>query len=387
MSASDLSSCRVLIVDDHEANRNLLAALVNMLGVTRIDFAADGVEGLRQLEQNPPDLVLLDIMMPNMDGFEMCRRLRADPRWRDLPVLVNTAMNEPKERVECFQAGATDMVSKPINGPEILARVRIHLENRLYLAALKSYQDRVAAELSLAKDMQMAIQPGKERLSQLGDALGLTISDYFEPSSELGGDFYNVMDLGQGRAGIFMADFSGHGVTAAINAFRLHTLVGTNPPDPLDPASWLKSLNRILKPLLPMGQYATALFAVLDCQAGTLRYAASGAPSPVFITHDGQASLLDGSGFFLGILADAEYENREMPFPPGSQLFLYSDALSESRGASNEMWDEAGVQREALACLGQPEPLNALLEKFSAFTPRPFPDDLSLLWIKRRIGP
>jgi sigma-B regulation protein RsbU (phosphoserine phosphatase) len=381
MSRPSLEGCRVLIIDDHEPNRLLLAALINTLGIVNIAFAADGVEGLEQVEKTSPDLVLLDIMMPNMDGFEMCRRLRADDRWKNLPVLVNTAMNEPKERVECFKAGATDMVAKPINGPEVLARVRIHLENRLLLDQLQAYRERVAFELSVAADMQRAIQPSKESLAQLGGAFGLSIWDYFEPSSELGGDLYEMMDLGGGRAGILMADFSGHGVTAAINAFRLHTLLSGQSIAAADPAAWMKGLNRTLQPLLPMGQFATALFAIIDTEAGTLRYAASGAPSPILITPGKEASLLDGSGYFLGALAEAEFENREAPFPKGSHLLLYSDALSESQDAESCAWDEAGVLQEALACLDQPRPLEALVAKFEARVPRPFPDDLSLLWI------
>ncbi len=382
----DLMNSRVLIVDDQEPNRKLLAALVQSMGVGHIEHARDGVEGLSKMESFQPDLVLLDIMMPNMDGFEMCRRLRQNPAWKDLPVLVNTALSEPRERVECFDAGATDMVVKPLNAPEVIARVRIHLENRLLLGALRQFHERVAQELSMASAMQHSLLPDQARLKALSEQFGLVISSRFETSSELGGDFWQVRDLQDGRLGIILVDFSGHGVAASLNAFRLHTLLDQLPPGN-DPSLWLSQLNSLLKPLLPVGQFATVLYAIVDAKQERIDYAAGGAPSPILMPPNGQAQLLDASGLFLGATAKADYDNLSAPFPAGAQLLLYSDALTETQGRDGQMLGDEGLLELAQSSAQEPAPLNSLMSRFEARFPPPWEDDLTAVWIGNQAHP
>jgi sigma-B regulation protein RsbU (phosphoserine phosphatase) len=379
---TDLKNTRVLIVDDQEPNRKLLAALVSSMGVGNIEHARDGVEGLAKVESFKPDLVLLDIMMPNMDGFEMCRLLRKKPEWRDLPVLVNTALSEPRERVECFEAGATDMVVKPINAPEVLARVRIHLENRLMLGALRQYHERVAQELEMASQMQRLLLPDETRLAELSLSLGIDIRSRFETSSELGGDIWHLKEMDGGRLGLILADFSGHGVSAALNAFRLHTLFDQHPPGD-DPAQWLGDLNKALKPLLPIGQFATVLYGILDPAAGLFTYAAGGSPSPILIAAGTAPQLLDASGLFLGATLHADYENVSVPFGAGSQLLLYSDALTEELDQKGEMLGEEGLLELAGQNAQAAAPLDTLMTAFEARFPPPWNDDLTAIWIRR----
>lgn len=380
LGQANLKDTRVLIVDDQEPNRKLLAALVSSMGVGAIEHARDGVEGLEKLAAFKPDLVLLDIMMPNMDGFEMCRRLRQNPEWRDLPVLVNTALSEPRERVECFDAGATDMVVKPINAPEVLARVRIHLENRMLLNTLRQFHERVAQELSMASQMQGSLLPDRDRLDRIQDRFGLSVASRFETSSELGGDFWQVRELDDGRLGFVLADFSGHGVSAALNAFRLHTLLDQHPPGP-DPAVWMAELNRALKPLLPIGQFATVLYAILDTAEGRFDYAAGGAPSPILMLPGRAPQLLDASGLFLGATRDAEYETVSVPFPKGAQILFYSDALTEALDGNQEMLGEEGLVAMAVEASNEASPLDRLMKEFERRFPPPWDDDLTAVWV------
>lgn len=381
----DLKSSRILIVDDQEPNRRLLAALVTSMGVGHIEHAKDGIEGLERLESFQPDLVLLDIMMPNMDGFEMCRRLRMNPAWRDLPVLVNTALSEPRERVECFEAGATDMVVKPINAPEVLARVRIHLENRMLLKSLRHYHERIAQELSLASQMQRSLLPSEEKLSEMADRLGMEISHRFETSSELGGDFWHIQELDGGRMGLVLVDFSGHGVSAALNTFRLHTLLDQLPLAD-DPGGWMASLNHALKPLLPVGQFATVLYGIFDPKAQTFSYAAGGAPAPILLRPGQQPELLDASGLFLGAILDAEYETVTIPFADGAEILFYSDALTEALDDQGRMLGENGLMEMAHRFAGGNGALSDLMAVFEARFPAPWSDDLTAIWIKRKGG-
>ena len=127
-----LAGTRVLIVDDNQGSCRFLGALVEQAGVGHIAHAVDGLDGLAQVEAFHLDLVILDVRMPKMDGFEMCRRLRRDHAQNDLPILIQTAFDTETSRSDAFLAGATDMVSKPVVPVELMARVRIHLEKRLF---------------------------------------------------------------------------------------------------------------------------------------------------------------------------------------------------------------------------------------------------------------
>src|SRR5690242_9242832 len=155
----DLRDTRILVVDDNRINRQLLAAVLQRAGIGEVVHAGDGFEALDRLAVERFDLVLLDLMMPRLDGYEVCRQIRADPRHSDLPVLVQSSLSSSEDRARAFTVGATDYVTKPINATELLSRVRIRLENRRLLADLQHYRQRREAQLELARSMQERLLP------------------------------------------------------------------------------------------------------------------------------------------------------------------------------------------------------------------------------------
>ena len=132
----NIRNSRILVVDDNRVNRHLLVAVLQRGGFPNVGTAEDGIDALAKIEEGAPDLILLDLMMPRMDGFEVCRQVRANPAWRDLPILVQSSLSGSEDRKHAFSAGATDFVTKPINATELLSRVRIHLENQALLRDL-----------------------------------------------------------------------------------------------------------------------------------------------------------------------------------------------------------------------------------------------------------
>ncbi|WP_244433571.1 PP2C family protein-serine/threonine phosphatase [Azospirillum sp. B506] len=384
-----LAGARVMIVDDNRINRHLLIALLERGGITVIEQAEDGREALIQLDRFKPDLVLLDLMMPQMDGFEMCRRLRADPRWKSLPVLVQSSLNRAEDRARAFAAGATDYVAKPINAEELLARVRIHLRKRAMLRDLEQYHSRTEAELELARAMQIRMLPGPDRLAELEAATGIAIHAHFAPSSELGGDCWAVARLPDGRVAVHLVDFSGHGVGAALNTFRLDAICRQIGSTDLAPADFLGAVNRRLCGLLPSGQFATMLTGVIDPMAGVFHYASAGSTAPMICYPGDDAPRLgDGSGLPLGLLASASYDSRQLPMPPGSRLFLYSDAaidIETGDGNSHGVLDEDGLATLLASRLHEPDDgrlLHGLLDDLAATGP--IDDDLTVLLLTRR---
>jgi len=384
---------RILIADTSAFNRKTLARFLKWAGLSEIAFIDDGADTFARIETTVPDLVILSTDIPGLDPLDICRRLRAHPILHDIPVLIQTTDRNDHLRTLCFQAGATDVISKPINPGECIARVRYHLERRSLVQELRAFRERVERDLRMAGAMQMALVPEPPVLSAVAERLGITIAAEFQSSDEVGGDFWTLFDLGPTRAGIFVADLAGHGIPAAINAFRLHTLLTRlTESEPPEPDRLLYRLNNGLHAVLPIGQYATGIYAVLDTAADTLCYAGAGAPNPI-LGHGRSFGFLDASGIYLGPFPDEAYQAITVPFPPGSWLFLYSDVVTESRDADDAMLGEKGLRdliAEVLATsdgvdaeVPASQRLEALLTRFRQRYGNKPTDDLTAIWITR----
>lgn len=377
------AECRVLIVDDSRFNREILSRFMQWVGIGRIDLAADGEEGLARLRATSYDLVVLDIGMPVLDGLSLCRRIRQEPAWADLPVLMQTSTANDPAGVKCFEAGASDIITKPINPGECMARVRLHLEKQFFFRNLSDFHRRLQSDLKLARSMQTSLIPDARSIVAAGARHKLSIEGHFEPSDELGGDFWTLFDLGDDQLGLLAADFSGHGISAAINTFRFHTLIERIPPQGFEPAEWLSILNRPLKDLLPVGQFATCFYGIIDSRLGTLSYAAAGAPSPMLF-HNGQVTMLDASGLMLGVTNNPSLTADTVPFPRGASLLVYSDAMTEADDQSGHLIGEDGLLRLVRQCFpGGENRLARLLAAFDTMAARPLADDLTAICISR----
>ncbi|RAU20584.1 transcriptional regulator [Paramagnetospirillum kuznetsovii] len=379
-----LDEARVLIVDDNIGNQEVLSAIVQSIGVTRIETALNGVEGLEAVRRDKPDIVLLDVLMPVMDGYEMCRRLRMEYSRDELPVLFVTAFDNPDSRTNCFAAGGTDMVTKPINAAEVMARLNVHLENRILVTGLKAYQSRMTEELELARDTQETLHPHPSQLTDIEARRAIRVTGIIETSSELGGDFWTVFETHDNNLGLLVADFTGHGVAAAFNTVRLHALMARRPWALRGPGELLEFLNHELKQLLPPGQFAAALACELNAASGTLTCAGGLTPQPVLIEANGAARFLPVSGPPLGAFIDASYGEITLSMEPGAALLAYSDALLES------MVDDkvAVTEDELLAWSAEIGPggdlVKGVLSRFHDRLPGQPPDDLTIVAMQRR---
>jgi len=341
-SESDIKNSYILVVDDLEMNRKVLGRHLTKAGFDNIEFAENGEIALQKVAESNFDILLLDIMMPGIDGFEVCQRLRSQSCYKSLPILVQTALDGDDDRSQAFAAGATDVISKPINGPELIARLHIHLENKFLVNRLTQYHDRLADELEVVQQLQQDLVPNEEQIAAIQKNLSLRLSAHFQPSSEVGGDLWAAHELSDGRLSVFLCDLTGHGVVAAVNAFRLHVLIDTLEEYILDPGCFLTELNKRLVALLPVGTFATAFHAIIDPRTEKITYAAAATHTVQIMSAENmQINILEGDGVPLGILANETYETIQIPFPYGSSLLCYSDALvevsdSQNRNISNQ---------------------------------------------------
>lgn len=376
---------KILVVDDQKMIRELLKIYLNAGGYKNLIFATDGDEALEEIETEEPDLVVLDLQMPRLGGLEVCQTLRANPRFSMLPVLVQTAADSAEDRAEVFRAGATDMVGKPINDAELLARVGIHLQNRHMLRQLTHYRESMERELQLARDMQHRIMPSARGLAQLQDKYGVEIRSHFENCDALGGDMWNAWSVNDDRLGFHIVDFTGHGVVASLNTFRFQSLIAATNLDGGNQQAYAEKINSRLHRLLPAGQFATAIAGYVDIRENVMRYTAAAGPKPFLISpEDPEGRFLPSDGRPLGMTPDAEYPEREVPFPPGSSLFLYSDALTETPDMINPIYDE---DRMRLALTGgiarDSHPMDVILSDFFDRAAGPLNDDLTMIMLTR----
>jgi sigma-B regulation protein RsbU (phosphoserine phosphatase) len=380
-----LDDQRVLVVDESKFNQKTLTRFLHWAGIRQIDFAGSGREAIEKVQSFAPDLVLLDIALPDMDGIELCKHLRGTESQADLSIVVQTIVTSDILRTICFRAGANDVLSKPLSPGECIARIRYHLERRAIVKELRGFRERVEKDLRMAQAMQVGMAPESDEVDALAAKFGLEIAVHFQPCNEIGGDFWTMFEAGPKRMALFIADFSGHGIPAAINTFRLHTLISRGDIRALanDPAAMLTQLSRELLDVLPVGQFATALYGIIDTVTDTFTYATAGSTNPVI----GDASgfrLLDGSGVFLGVCDDEIYENIQVPFPPGSFLFVYSDALIESCADQGDMLGEAGLL-DLISRHKDEEfsPLIPVVTSVLTASGMQVQDDLTALWINR----
>ena len=195
----ELSECRVLVVDDMKANVDMLVEALR--GEHKLSVALDGEAALRAVQKSPPDLLLLDIVMPGLDGYEVCRRLRADPATREIPIMFLSSLEDVKDKAKGFELGANDYLTKPFEILEVKARVRSLLKAKAYADAIRAAQDR---DLAIAREIQMGILPSD--VASIGRSLGFDVHAMIEPARHVGGDLYEVVRVAEDRLVVAVGD-------------------------------------------------------------------------------------------------------------------------------------------------------------------------------------
>jgi signal transduction histidine kinase/serine phosphatase RsbU (regulator of sigma subunit)/anti-sigma regulatory factor (Ser/Thr protein kinase) len=329
----------VLVVDD---NADLRAYLTRLLEPDyTVRTAIDGADALEQIERRPPDLVLTDVMMPRVDGFELLARLREDPRTRRLPVIVLSARAGEEATVEGLDAGADDYLVKPFSGPELLARVHANLEvTRLRDALASGELERARQMEDVALTLQRSLLP-----RALPDVLGTELCGRYVPASEsleIGGDFYDATALGDGRLVITIGDVAGHGVLAAAVMGQVRQAVRAYAFEGHPPAALMDRLDLLVSDSgLAM---TTCLCGILDPGSGLLRFANAGHPPPLVRRADGTVERVEeGLSHPLGVTMTHRHVEAQLTLGIGEALLLYTDGLVERRG---EVID-AGIDRLA----------------------------------------
>jgi serine phosphatase RsbU (regulator of sigma subunit) len=324
----------ILIVDDNPVNLQLLVRTLDGSG-HRILAARSAAAALEIARQAHPDIVLLDVMMPDMNGFEVCTRLKADAATQDIAVIFLSALGDVDDKVSGLTLGAVDYITKPIQPEEVQVRVSNHLMRRYLERELRRSRDRLDRELAKAARLQQQLLP-----RELPSAQGIEFGRMYRTSRHAGGDYYDVLDLGEGRLAVVVADVSGHGASAAIVMAMIRSVLHAHPGHGDDPAAMLGYVNRHFTYLWDDVIFATAIYAVVDVRQRTITFACAGHPPPLLIQRGTPARRLDIKATFPLLLGELPgISSSTYTFNEGDRLLFYTDGVTDRENAAGEPFE------------------------------------------------
>jgi sigma-B regulation protein RsbU (phosphoserine phosphatase) len=350
----------LLVVDDNDDNRYTLTHRLKRIGYSNLTTAVNGREALDRLAAQSFDLVLLDIMMPEMNGYEVLERIRADARLRQVPVIMVSAVDELESVVRCIELGAEDYLPKPFNPTLLRARVGASLEKKRLRDEVVRHLERVEQELAAARDIQLSMvphdfpAPSPERPVEVFATL--------EPARQVGGDLYDFFPTEDGRLAVVVADVSDKGAPAALFMARTKTLarmvVGLLRP-PTGAVTAIEDIvarvNRELCRDNAHGMFVTLFLALLDLATGRLEYVNAGHNVPYLVAPGtGVVALAGPRCKPLGIRAGFAFASGTATLEPGACLFLFTDGITEAMDADGTLFSEERLEATLAPLAGQP---------------------------------
>ena len=339
----------ILIIDDEGAVRLAIRLYLEDKGYHVLE-ASDGPSGLEICRKHFPDLVLLDLSMPGMDGFELCRLVSDDDLLCDIPIVMLTAYESTELKIQAFDLGAVDYLTKPVNNGELLVRIRTHLKISSLTRFLKqANRELLASQQQLQQGMRAAAELQQNLLpKQIPDCKSLRFSSFFQPCEQVGGDIYNIQRLDDRHLAVYILDVSGHGFSAAMmTALVTQAISGCHQRDISktdvgeknfrSPGEIIRELNREF-PLSRFNLYVTIVYLIYNTEDHTFHYCCAGHPPPIHVTQEGTVSFLDKGGPPAGM--DGIWYEGEGHLNSGDRIYFYTDGLTEYNNGVEELYGQ-----------------------------------------------
>jgi phosphoserine phosphatase RsbU/P len=325
----------ILVVDDTPANLQVLAGMLKERGY-KVRPVLSGNQALLAARRDPPDLILLDINMPEMNGYEVCEHLKADEKLKGIPIIFISALTEPLDKVKAFAIGGVDYLTKPFQMEELHARVETHLKLRRLQIELEEYsrhlelaRERLNLDLELARGVQRGFLP-----LRLPEVRGYEFFAYYESAYEVGGDYYDFILLPRQRVAVLLGDVAGKGVAAALLMAKLSAdaryCMLTEP----EPAAAFTRLNCLMNQSGIADRFVTLVAAILDPVSHTVTLVSAGHPPPLLYHRAtrtvAEAISNDVAGLPLGVLDGFEYASCQVALEPGDSILAFTDGVTEA---------------------------------------------------------
>ena len=319
----------ILIIDDMPTNVLILKRGLQNSGY-KVLSAISGREGVDLAQKQQPNLILLDIMMPGEDGYQVIQRLKENPATAQIPVVFLTAKEDMKSKLKGFELGAVDYVTKPFNIHEIRARVRVHIQLG---QATRYIIDHQSQQLRQLREAQSSILVKPEDLPQARFGV------IYESLATAGGDFYEVIELAPEIFGFFVGDVSGHDIATSFVTPALKALLRQNCQIIYSPMEAMRVINGVLKDTLPSGKYLTAAYLFLNRKMKKVTVVNMAHPPIIYLPYQGRAEFLTLNGDVLGAFNEVAFGEKGVEVLTGDRFFIYSDGAVE-RLDSQTVWSE-----------------------------------------------
>ncbi|NGM85151.1 fused response regulator/phosphatase [Paenibacillus sp. 7124] len=386
---------KILIVDDNPTNIIIIREILKKEGYRNLVTASSAIEMLEMIgisrennselrpKHSDVDLILLDMMMPEMDGIEACRIVQRYEHLKDIPIIMVTAVGDSKKLAEALDAGAVDYVTKPINKVELMARIRLALRLKAEKDWHKERDQRIQDELKLAALVQNAV------LSLPLVKEELEVHAIYQPSFELAGDLYAWYDLGEGRYAVILLDMMGHGISSSLFCMFIASVLKDTVTTYVEPEKVVQELNRRFNQLYIEKQlvqyYFTAIYMVIDTRLRRIDYINAGHPPALFFEGDAREPLmLETNCHPVGLFDRIEATPQSVSYEREGHLALYTDGLLEMVDGDHEEQLEYLIRQLDGGHEWREQPMRAAF--FDGAPPGERDDDKCLVWISLKKG-
>ena len=331
---------KILVINDDESIRELTRHILEAKGYETFE-ACNGIVGIENAISHTPDLILLDIMMPDMDGYETCKRLKSSPITKDIPILFFSSLTNSKDKIKGLELGAVDFINNVADKGELIARVQTHLKiQTLTRSLMDSNAQLIQKQKNLDDNLHAAaiiqrsfLPPGNLKMP------GVNQASIWLPANPLGGDIFNAIECENDQIIFYMVDVSGHDVPSALVTVSVSQYLHQQSVSSasLAPSQILLALDKEY-PLERFDRYFTIFYSILNISTGTFSYSSAGHPSAIVLSEKKELRLLDKGGSIIGLGLATAYEGGVEVLSPGDKVFIYTDGVSEMRNLDDELY-------------------------------------------------
>ncbi len=336
----------ILVVDDDLDILELLKMNLEPDGY-EVRTASDGKAAVETATLDPPDLILLDVMMPHKDGFQVIEELKNIEETKTVPVILLTARGQTEDKVQGLDAGADDYITKPFDLREVTARVKavlgrtrpIKYINPLMRAMGSGFNE--AGVQQLAGHLQAAAAIQKKLLPEQAPSFqGFDIGILLQSSMSVSGDFYDFIPLSETRIGIVLGDVKGNGIPAALLMVMIRTALRLLCREADDPASILKRINDLVVRDTDATLFATMIYGVMDTVTSTFTYSNGGHCYPLHRKRTGVIDVLKTGSMLVGAFEEATFASNTCLLAPGDIVVFYTDGITETNAGDDSVVNE-----------------------------------------------
>ena len=332
----------ILIVDDDPDILELLKMSLEPEGYN-VQTAYDGESAVQNICEDPPDLVLLDVMMPRKDGFQVIEELKAIEHTRNVPIILLTARGQTEDKVQGLDTGADDYITKPFDLREVTARIEAVLGRTRPIKYIDPLMHALGDKFSeeglqqLAGHLQAAAAIQKKLLPEQAPSLeGFDIATLLQSSTSVSGDFYDFIPLNDKQLGLVLGDVKGNGIPAALLMVMIRTALRLLCHEEGAPAAILKRINDLVARDTEADLFATMVYGILDISDSTFTYSNGGHCYPLHWKQDCQMENLQTEGMLIGAFEEATFSSAVCSIAPGDVLVFYTDGITETPSGDNQ---------------------------------------------------